>query len=120
MNTLPKVLEDIILYHQKFLDHQEKNKKILKEIKQIEFKIHNGDTWRGMNRLRGYRVQYYGGLNRANNWRDSTYELWVHRYTDKYPDDPDEELEEVMYYIPELEEIKIIMEDYNCVDIVNG
>ena len=34
---LPIVLEDIIMYHKKFLDHQERNKNIIKDIKKIEY-----------------------------------------------------------------------------------
>lgn len=106
MNTLPKVLEDIILYHQKFLDHQERNKNILRDIKEIEHRInHHGDTWREMN---GHQVQYYGGLNRANKWRDSAFELWVHRYTTE-----DDET-------PEKEEVKIIIEECDYIDVVNS
>jgi hypothetical protein len=104
MNTLPTVLEDIIMSHKKFLDHQERNKNILKDIKSIYYHIDSGrDSWRDMYRLQGKRVQCYGGINYANLICDSVYEVWIHTY-----DEEDEE------------EIKVIYEEYGVIDIIDA
>jgi hypothetical protein len=108
MNILPKVLEDIIMSHKKFLDHQERNKNILKDIKTIHFRVdEHGDSWRNTCWLNGKRVQCYAGLNRANNYMNSVYEVWIHRHT---MDDNENEFEMV----------KVIFEEYQGVDIIEN
>ena len=104
MNTLPLVLENIITYHKKFLDHQEKNKNILKDIKSISYEInnYNSDSWRDMSKLQGNLIQCYGGLNQAYKVIDSVYEVWIHTYTE------DEE------------RIQVIMEEGGVVYIVDN
>jgi hypothetical protein len=105
MNTLPLVLENIIMYHKKFLDHQEKNKNILKDIKSIGYVInnYNSDSWRDMSKLQGNLIQCYGGLNQAYKVIDSVYEVWIHTYTGE-----DEE------------RIQVIMEEEGLVDIIDN
>lgn len=86
MEDLPHELENIVNEYKEqmeFLDnrvaHKERFKSTLDRINKISYSVTRGDSWRTIPGK--CLTQYYGGLNHAETLYKSTYELWVHTYT---------------------------------------